>query len=124
MTVSEAVSLVDKLKPNQFPENIKISWLSKLDGQIFKEVFQTHEGSAIESFSGYGETSQDEELLVPYPYDEDIYNYFLQAQMDKENGETARYNQTITLYNNAFLAFQNWYNRTHMPIAKGNRFIF
>lgn len=124
MTVSEAISLVDRLRPNQFPETIKISWLSKLDGQIFEEIIQTHEGGAADRFTGYGETSQDEELLVPYPYAEDIYISFLQAQMDRENGETARYNQSISLYNNAFLTFQNWYNRTHLPLAGGKRFVF
>ena len=59
MTVSEAISLVDRLRPNQFPETIKISWLSKLDGQIFEEIIQTHEGGAADRFTGYGESSQD-----------------------------------------------------------------
>lgn len=124
MTIAEAISIVDKLKPNQYAESFKINWLSKLDGQIFKEVFQTHAGSPIESFDGYDADSQNTELLVPYPYDEDIYNYFLQAQIDKENGETAKYNQSITLYNNAFLTFQNWYNRTHLPLPSTTRFKF
>ena len=124
MTLAEAISLVDKLKPNQYVESFKIKWLSKLDGQIYKEVFLTHEDCPIESFDGYSIDSQNTELLVPYPYDEDIYNYYLQAQIDKENGETAKYNQSITLYNNAFLAFQNWYNRTHTPISIGKRFKF
>ena len=124
MTIAEAISIVDKLKPNQYAESFKIKWLSKLDGQIFKEVFQTHADSPIESFEGYDNSSTDTELLVPYPFDEDIYNYFLQAQIDKENGETAKYNQSITLYNNAFLTFQNWYNRTHLPLPCKTRFIF
>lgn len=124
MTIAEAISLVDKLKPNQYPETMKINWLSKLDGQVFKEIFQTHADNPIENFDGYEGASMNTELLIPYPYDEDIYNYFLQANMDKENGETAKYNQSITLYNNAFLAFQNWYNRTHLPIGGGTRFIF
>ena len=124
MTVAEAISIVDKLRPNQYQDTFKIKWLSKLDGLIFKEVFMTHADSPIESFEGYDENSQNTELLVPYPYDEDIYNYFLQANMDKENGETAKYNQSITLYNNAFLAFQNYYNRTHLPIGGGSRFVF
>lgn len=125
MTISEAINHVDSLKPNQYPEIVKQSWLSKLDGMIFKEVFLTHEASPIESFDGYNaDTPMNTELLVPYPYDEDIYNYFLQSQIDKENGETAKYNQSITLYNNAFLSFQNWYNRTHVPIPKGLRFKF
>ena len=124
MTIAEAITLVDKLKPNQYPETLKVKWLSKLDGQIFKEVFSTHEGNPLTAFNGYDEAPQDTELLVPYPYDEDIYNYFLQAQIDKENGEITKYNQSITLYNNAFLAFQNWYNRTHLPLPKGTRFRF
>lgn len=124
MTIAEAISLVDKLKPNQYTEDMKKKWLSKLDGLVFKEVFQTHEDNPIESFEGYEEAGMETELLIPYPYDEDIYNYFLQASMDKENGETAKYNQSITLYNNAFLTFQNFYNRTHKPISSGTRFIF
>lgn len=124
MTIAEAISNVDKLKPNGYPESMKINWLSNLDGQVFKEVFQTHENSPIESFEGYDNAPLDTELLIPYPYDEDIYNYFLQKNIDKENGETAKYNQSVTLYNNAFLAFQNYYNRTHMPIGKGTRFVF
>ena len=124
MTIAEAISLVDKLKPNQYTEDMKKKWLSKLDGLVFKEVFQTHEDNPIESFEGYEAAGMETELLIPYPYDEDIYNYFLQASMDKENGETAKYNQSITLYNNAFLTFQNFYNRTHKPISSGPRFIF
>lgn len=124
MTIAEAISLVDKLKPNQYTEDMKKNWLSKLDGLVFREVFQTHEDNPLESFEGYEEAGMETELLIPYPYDEDIYNYFLQASIDKENGETAKYNQSITLYNNAFLTFQNWYNRTHKPISSGTRFIF
>ena len=124
MNISDAIYLVDKLKPNQYSTDIKTGWLSKLDGQIFKEVFLTHADSPIESLDGYDGSDPEQELLVPYPYDEDIYNYFLQAQIDKENGETAKYNQSITLYNNAFHAFQAWYNRTHLPIPTGQRFLF
>lgn len=125
MTIAEAIDHVDRLKPNQYAQSFKIKWLSKLDGQIYREIFATHEGNTIENFSGYDETtSEDTELLVPFPYDEDIYNYFLQAQIDKENCETDRYNQTITLYNNAYMAFWNWYNSTHTPIPKRQRFIF
>lgn len=124
MTISDALTLVDRLKPNQYTDTMKVKWLSKLDGQIYKEVFLTHEGNEVESFSGYDEANQDTVLLVPYPYDEDIYNYFLQAQIDKENGEMGKYNQNITLYNNAYRNFQNDYNRTHMPLPKGTRFRF
>lgn len=124
MTIRDALTLVDRLKPNQYTDTMKVKWLSKLDGQIYKEVFLTHESNEVESFSGYDEANQDTVLLVPYPFDEDVYNYFLQAQIDKENGEMGKYNQNITLYNNAYRNFQNDYNRTHMPLPKGTRFRF
>ena len=124
MTIKEAIDLVDKLKPNQYPFTLKVKWLSKLDGMIFKEVFLTHEGCTMGAFEGYDNALQEQELLVPYPYDEDVYNYFLQAQIDKENGEIAKYNQSITLYNTAYFNFRNWYIRTHQPLSGGTRFRF
>lgn len=124
MTIKEAIDLVDKLKPNQYPFTLKAKWLSKLDGMLFREVFMTHEGCPMEVFAGYDDAPSEQELLVPYPYDEDVYNYFLQAQIDKENGETGKYNQSITLYNTACFNFQSWYNRTHKPLSGGSRFRF
>jgi hypothetical protein len=117
--------MVDRLKPNQYPGPLKVKWLSNLDGQIFREVVMTHEDAAIDSFEGYDHnTSVDTELLVDDPFCHDIYNYYLQAQIDKENGEILKYNQSITMYNSAFLAYQNWYNVNHMPIHAGRRFLF
>lgn len=124
MTISEAISHVDLMKPNQYDAATKKAWLSKLDGQIFKELFMTHENSPAESFEGYESAEDTTELLVPYPYDEDVYNYFLQSQIDKENGEIGKYNQSVTMYNNAYETYAAYYNRTHMPIPKGKRFVF
>ena len=115
MKIKEAIDLVDELKPNHYPFTMKVKWLSKLDGQIFTEVFLTHEGCKLQSFVGYDDAPPEQELLVPFPFAEDIYNYFLQAQIDKENGEIERFNQTVTMYNAAYANFQNWYNRTRAP---------
>lgn len=122
MTVNQAITYADAMKPNQFDEATKIGWLSKLDGMLFAEVFKTHEGCEKESFSSYSEDDKNEALLVPAPYDQDIYNFYLQAQMDAENGEMNKYNQSITLYNNAVKLFMDWYNRTHMPLPAKTAF--
>ena len=124
MTIQEAINVVDKLKPNSYDFLVKVKWLSKPDGQIYREVFATHEGNSAEGFRGYDDADPEQKLLVPYPYDADIYTYFLQAQIDRENGEINKYNQSITLYNNAYAGFQAWYNRTHMPVTAGKRFRF
>lgn len=124
MTVKQAIDFVDKLKPNQYEESVKIGWLSKLDGMIFEEVFLTHADSPAESFSGYTSADKNKKMLVPYPYDEDIYNYFLQSQIDKENAETNKYNQSHALYNNAYKAFCDWYYRKHRPLPERAQFLF
>ena len=125
MTINEAIALVDQLRPNSYTNQKKCSWLSKLDGRIFTELYKTHEDCPSDSFAGYdSDTDGSTELLVPYPYAEDIYNYFLQAQIDKENGETMRYNGSITMYNSAFAAYAAAYNRDHAPIPVGTRFSF
>ena len=122
--ISDAILTVDSLKPNSYTLDQKLSWLSKLDGQIYEEVFKTHEVFPDGAFVPYDGENIDEPLLVPYPFDADIYINFLEAQIDRENGETAKYNQSITLFNNAYQNFTSWYNRTHTPRPTGQRFIF
>lgn len=125
MTIGDAIAVVDKLKPNHYPGPMKVKWLSNLDGQIFREVITTHEDAEAETFDGYNEqTPMDTRLLVPFPFEQDVYVYYLQAQIDKENGEILKYNQSIAMYNNAYLTFLNWYNTNHMPIHAGKRFLF
>lgn len=124
MTIQEAVTLVDRMKPNQYEYTQKVKWLSKLDGMIFQEVIATHGGSETTEFTEYDGVDPDKELLVPFPYDEDLYNFFLQSQIDRENGEMGKYNQTVTLYNNAYRIFADWYNRTHLPLPAETAFLF
>ena len=124
MTVNQAIDYADSMKPNPFTREVKIGWLAKLEGMLFTEIVKTHEGCENEEFSGYSEEDGEKELLVPAPYDQDIYNFYLQAQMDAENGEMIKYNQTITLYNSAAKLFMDWYNRTHMPLPAKTAFRF
>lgn len=70
-----------------------------------------------EPFKGYTDSSLMAEMLVPAPYD-DIYIKWLEAQIDYANGEYAKYNNSISMYNAAYDAYAKWYNRTHMPIQK------
>lgn len=125
MKIREAISLVDKLKPNHYDADVKVQWLSKLDGQIFIELISQHERdeSTPEVFEAYTEANFDKELLVPFPYDEGVYANYLMAQIDRVNGEDERYNQSIALYGAAYSRYQAWYRREHMPLSRG-RFIF
>lgn len=119
MTISDAITMVDALRPNQYSKDMKIRWLSRLDGMIWQEVIRAHEGGA-ETFDGYSsEELESKEMLVAAPYDEDVYNNYLQAMIDRENGEAGKYSQSITLFNAAFVRWRNWYNREHMAKDAG-----
>lgn len=119
MTILDAITMVDALRPNQYSYAIKTRWLSRLDGMIWEEVIRARD-KALGSFSGYDEQTGDgTQLLVQAPYDEDVYNNYLQAMIDRENGEAGKYSQSITLFNAAFGRWRNWYNRAHMVADSG-----
>ena len=64
MTAGEVITLVDALEPNQYTEQNKLTWLDRLDGQIFNEVIYTH---AHEEGAHYTPLSSgDDELIVAF----------------------------------------------------------
>lgn len=128
MTIMEAISRIDENKPNSLPLGEKIRLLSVLDGLIKSEIIDTHERCQKPScskdieFKGYSEESDlSTVMLVPTPYD-DVYIRWLETQIDNANGEYQKYNNSVQIYNTAFKAFANYYNRTHMPIGKKFKF--
>lgn len=126
MTIQEAIELVDRAEPNMVTPEQKIIWLSRLDAQIFREVFLTHEGlEPGASFDGYDEgTDPSTELLVKAPDDNGIYVNYLEAEIHKQNHEIGKYNQSITLFGDAYSTFTSWFNRTHMPVQRNRHFNF
>ena len=118
MTITRALHHIDVIKPNSYNQDEKIMWLSNLDGIVKTEIIDTHEGGENVTFNGYDEnTALSQELLVPHPYDE-IYINYLQMQIDYANGEYNKYNNSKTVYNEAFREYEQYYNRTHKPISK------
>lgn len=120
MKIIEAITRLDSLKHNTYTEADKIIWLSRLDGMVKKHIIDTHDGAEDVIFTGYdSETDLQTELLVPAPFDE-IYIRWLEAQIDYANGEYDKYNNAILMYQAAYNAYANYYNRNHMP--KGTTF--
>ena len=122
MKIIEAINKIDDLKPNDYDQSDKVVWLSRLDAMVKNQVIDTHEGGEGVNFSGSDvETDLETELLIPEPYDE-AYIRWLEAQIDYTNGEYAKYNNSIEMFNASWKGYQNHYNRTHMPRGCGMRF--
>lgn len=122
MKIIEAISKIDDLKHNTYSQSDKIGWLSRLDSMVKRLIIDTHEGGEEITFTGYtSETNPETEMLIPAPFDE-AYLRWLEAQIDYANGEIGKYNNSIEMYNTAWQAYQNYYNRTHMPKGKKMKF--
>lgn len=137
MRIDEVLAKVDKVKPNQYDDAIKIDWLSTLDGKIMEEVIKTHElpVKKIESinedtgetetivikidtdFNGYDKYSMNTELLIDGPY-ADIYENYIYAMIDFANQETERYNNSMNMFNARFKEFENYWNRKYLPNSR------
>ena len=122
MTIIEAITRVDALKHNTYTQSDKVQWLSRMDWMVKRHIIDTHEGAEEVAFTGYDDSTDiNTELLVPAPYDE-VYLRWMEAQIDYHNGEYGKYNNSIEMFNTAYEGFQNYYNRTHMPIGKSMKY--
>lgn len=143
MTLMGAINHIDAIKPNAYSQTEKVKWLSTLDGLVFEQIWATHEDADIYKdveveegeekplldfyekdkngvvcFKGYNSTTPlSTELLVKAPFDE-IYIKWLEAQIDYTNGEFQKYNNSMTMFKDAYEGYEKQYNRTHMPISK------
>lgn len=121
MTIIEAIRKIDELKPNTYTQEEKVKWLSDIDSMIKRDVIDTHEGSQFYFFSGYNQDTPVDTKLLAHGFDE-MYILWLESEIDYHNGEYAKYNNTITRYNDIFKNFENDYNRKHMPKGRKIRY--
>ena len=108
MTAGEMIALADRLRPNQYTTADKLRWLERLIG--------THAEIAPDAASGTAYTAATE-LLVPFPYAEELYTAYIFSQMDLLNAEITRYTQSATQLAAAWRQYADWYNRSHAPLG-------
>ena len=120
MTASELLARADALRPNAYTRAEKLRWLERLDGQIARELLDTHEGNSefgVRNLElSYGD---DTVLLAPEPYGEEVYLSYVFAQIDLNNAEIEKYDQSAALFASAWRALADDVNRRRAP--KGAR---
>lgn len=118
-TIKEIIQRVDDVKPNCFPESIKLRWISLLDGKVAEGVYLLDALEARSLTYQYPEDLQHEPL-IDFPYD-DLYDLWLQAKIDFENGEYSKYQNTMEMFNSHYYDFVRWMAETYDPAQGGNR---
>ena len=136
MTIKECIDKTDNLNPNQYTEEQKVDWLSRLDYQIFHDIILGHEPEFIPftekspidqdvvimppmppRFEPYTVDNMSKELLVRYPFDE-LYIAYLNVKIAEAQQETSLYNNAVTLYQGYYDNFVADYRQKHKPINR------
>lgn len=118
MKVSEVIAKVDNLRPNQYGKDMKMQWLSEVEGMVVDNILNRSEGDDI-LFERYDyETDNEKELLVPDRFC-DLYLHYLIAKIDYHDGETENYMNDVTMYQASYDSFAAWHIRNHMPKQPG-----
>lgn len=113
MTLQEAITKADNLKPNNYKFPQKVDWISDVDGMIFHEIIENHENPEELDWHPYSEDSDASiRLLADDPYSE-LYIFYVCAKIDFYNGEYTRYANHMQSFNDKYQAFADYYNRTN-----------
>ena len=111
MQLLDALDSANKLRPNDAHDDIKAQQLfAGLEGEVAEMM-------GVDAPENTYPT--DTELLMPFPYD-DIYIWYLCAQIDLANEETQLYENDMTIFNEAWARAQAWYRRNNRSKLKKN----
>ena len=125
MKAQEILDLFGQMRPSDNSDETILSWIKQLDMTVMKEIIKTHEikeddicyseDPDFDIDKWFDDWGMDSELLIPEPYT-DTYLFYLDSKDKWRVNDQNSYNRTVVLYNNAYLTFQQYYNRTHMPL--------
>lgn len=100
LTAGQVLAQVDGLLPNAYTREEKLRWIAQAEASLVREVF-----------SPMGETEvaekleEDSVLRAEAPYDE-LYGLYVQGQIHYANGDMARCNNAVSLWNQGVAAMQ------------------
>lgn len=115
MTIQQAIERANEMrKGNSFNDELKVKWLSELDGSIYHDVIARHKNNKISAMPEYADDTSVE-LIAEAPFDV-LYVYYLMAQIDLASSEINKYNASVSLYNTAYQNYRNHYRRNHQTV--------
>ena len=106
MTVGEAMTRVERLRPDAYGEEIMAGWLSELDGK-YRLSLERKAGTAYCWPADAGTV-----LFAPYPHDI-VYELYLVCLIDWHNREIEAYQNDKAMFDAADAEFRAWWIQTH-----------
>ena len=112
-TIREIIERAGKNRPNAYSPEEQLRWLASLEGKLALDV-QLLNHSEMGQFNYRYPEDMDTELFIKFPHD-DVYYYWLLAQIDKHNNEIPNYENSIEIYNSVLHDYIEWYVSTFRP---------
>lgn len=110
MRLKEAIKRADALRPNEIPEEQKVSWLYELEGKL----------AEMRGASPPARTwPADTVLLMPPPCD-NVYELYLCVMICQANQETEQYANDMVVFNAAVDEARAWWRRNNRPRPSRN----
>ncbi len=128
MQLKQVLARVDEIKANDWSRELKVGWLNEIEHQVKIEVFDTHvmseeEKKRADAFVGYDDKTDEETvLLVPDPFSR-LYQYYLEAQIARADGDASQQQDATTLFDNEYISYKRYVNRTRMPSTQVRAFL-
>ena len=92
---------VDSRLPNAYPREEKLRWLLQAEGTLIREVLRP-----VDRETSVPEKLEESTVLTAgTPYD-GLYDLYVQAQIHYADGDMARWNNAMTLWNRGVEALQ------------------
>ena len=114
MTFREIISRVDDMIPNAFSSQVKLRWLTQLNGRIGTDVFLMGIEEVRALPVSYPE-ALDSEPIAGYPHDE-LYDLYLAAKIHYQNGDYEAYQNAMEAYNESYSNFRVWFSTVYDPV--------
>ncbi len=104
MTVKEIIEYTDKLKPNSFENDIKLSWINQVEGMVQSEINK----APLESIRIL--ESENDTVSVKHPYSQ-IYSFYIVSMIDFFSGNFTGYENSSAVYNDAMKLYAKYVSR-------------
>lgn len=114
MTIQQAITYLDTVKPNAFPEDLKLAWLSEIEGKIALQIHLL-DPEELADLLPYSQEDMGAELRVGVPYT-GLYTWWLQAQADMANAEYDLAQNSMAMFNAAWAEYLRWYCQRYDPV--------
>ena len=114
MTLSQLITMVDTVRPNQYDTASKTAWFNEVEFRIYEEVLNRASGNNVEFKPFDYAVDYDREVYLPSQFT-DVYTNYIGAKIDFANAEIERYNNDVASFEGSWSAFASWYRRHNFP---------